>query len=162
MTGANFSSWFTQNTAGSFAAEVFYSIIPPGATGTGRLTELSDGTTTNFLAMLPAFSTNQYQLASTIASVAGTSLIAQSGATPPSVVVKAAYAYGGGSRFFCANAGAGAGPSPVVSTAGGIATVNQLGIGNRPDLTRALAGCMRRVRYWPRALSAAELQAITR
>jgi hypothetical protein len=162
MTGANFSSWFTQNTTGSFAAEVFYSYIPPGSTGTGRLIELSDGTTANFLTMLPAFATNQFQLASTIASVAGAGLIASTGPTAPGSIVKAAAAYGGGSRFFCANAGSGAGPSTVTSTAGGIATVNQLGIGNRPDLTRALAGCMRRVRYWPRALSAAELQAITR
>jgi hypothetical protein len=161
MTGTNFSSWFTSNAAGSFAAEVFYSIIPPGATGTGRLIELSDGTTANFLSMLPAFSTNQYQLASTIASVAGTSLIASSGTTPPSVVVKGATAYGGGSRFFCANSGGGSGPSPVVSTPGGIATVTQLGIGNRPDLARPLAGYIRRIRYWPRTLSATELQQVT-
>ena len=162
MTGANFSSWFTSNAAGSFAVEAFYSIIPPGATGTGRLIELSDGTTANFLAMLPSFSTNQYQLASTIASAAGTSLNAASGATPPSVVVKVADAYGGGSRFFCANSGGGAGPSPVLSTAGGIATVTQLGIGNRPDLARPLAGYIRRIRYWPRTLSASELQSVTR
>ena len=161
MTGTNFSSWFTTNAAGSFAAEVFYSFIAPGTTGTGRLIELSDGTTANFLSVLPSFNTNQYNLASTIASVAGTSLLASSGATPASVVVKVATAYGGGSRFFCANAGGGAGPSPVVSTPGGIATVNQLGIGNRPDLTRALAGYMRRIRYWPRILTNAEMQSVT-
>jgi hypothetical protein len=161
MTGANFSSWFTSNAAGSFAAQVYYNLIPTAAASAGRIIELSDGTTANFLTVLPQFLSNQYQLASTIASVAGTALNAASGATAPGSIANVSMAYGGGSRFFCANAGGGAGPSPVISTAGGIASVNQLGIGNRADLARGLDGCMRRVRYWPRALSAAELQSVT-
>ena len=159
ITGTNFSSWFTGNAVGSFAVQAMYSVIPPGAGGTGRLIELSDGTTTNFLGMLPSFPTG-FQLASTIASVAGTGLVAAAGAAAPGAVVNASAAYST-SRFFCANAGGGAGPSPVVSTAGGIAAVNQLGIGNRPDAGRGLNGCIRRIRYWPRALSAAELQSVT-
>jgi hypothetical protein len=53
------------------------------------------------------------------------------------------------------------GMGSVVSTPGGIAPlINQLGIGNRWDGIRAFGGHMRSVRYWSRALSDADLQAI--
>jgi len=153
ITGAGFSSWFS-NSAGSFALEVLWSVLLQTATLPTRMAELTDGTITNFLGVVAAFTTNQCQISSTIAGVGGTTLT-------PSVVpiigqaMKIGWTYGS-SRTASVNAGA------VVSTAGGIGTVNQMQFGNRVDLSRGGSVYIRRMRFWPVALSDAEIQEVTR
>ena len=77
-----------------------------------------------------------------------------SATTATNQIMKAAIAYGS-SRSASVNA------SPVVSTSGGVATVSQLNLGNRPDLTRGYPIYLRALRFWPRALSNAELISVT-
>jgi hypothetical protein len=157
MTGANFSSWFNAS-AGSFVAEASYPVAMPVAHA-GRFIELSDGTVANFLAVMPQFATAQAQIASTIASVAGTSLLPNTGSLTVDYPARAGVTYS--TQRTAAGKLAPGGMGPVVSTPGGIAPlINQLGIGNRADGQRPFDGHIRSVRYWSRALSDADLQAV--
>jgi hypothetical protein len=152
MTGANFSSWFN-NATGTFAVDVSFPTVS-FLTYNGRLFELSSGVVTNFLALLPLFVSNQYQFSSTIAGIPGVHAIAD-GATAAGALVRVCTSYGT-NRAVCVNTGTGA--SAVNSTPGGIATVSQINLGNRSDNLRGGAIHMRRMRFWPRVLSDAEMQ----
>lgn len=150
MTGTGFSSWFT-SAAGSIVEEVSFPFVVGGMNT--RLSEFSDGTTTNFLTLFPSF-TGAYVLSSTIAGAAGTAL-SPLGITTAGQVMRLGYTYGA-NRTAVVNGGA------VVSTPGGIApTVNQLQFGNRPDGVRGGIIHVRSLKFWSRAFSDAELQAAT-
>ncbi len=157
MTGTGFTSWFT-NAAGTFAAEAIYVGFSP--TVFARLIELSDGTSNNLLSWYPDVQTGgRYIVNSTIATVAGTNVII-AGMPLANVVNKVSISYGN-ARSMCLNQG-GAGPSAVASAPGVIATVNRLDFGNRgaaPDRPGNM--WLRRVSFWSRQFTDAELQAVT-
>jgi hypothetical protein len=150
ITGASFSSWFI-SSAGTIVEEVSFPAVVGGMNV--RLSEFSDGTTTNFLTLSPSFS-GAYALSSTIAGVPGTAL-SPLGTTTAGQVMRLGYTYGV-NRTAVVNGGT------VVSTPGGIApSVNQLQFGNRPDGVRGGIIHVRSMKFWSRAFSDAELQTVT-
>jgi hypothetical protein len=97
-------------------------------------------------------------IAVSVTSISGTSTVSNSfGTISQYVPAKMASSWNGTTNLGSLNAAA------VVSTAVGLPpALNVLCIGNvLAGSSFYLNGWMRRVRYWPRALSAAELQAVT-
>ena len=81
------------------------------------------------------------------------------GASATGSVQKVGASYNATTMAECANGGT---VSSLAITAAALTTATRVGIGNDPwGLTTAFCGWMRRVRYWPRALSNAELQQVT-
>jgi hypothetical protein len=155
MTGGNFSGWFNA-AAGTFAADTFHTIALPG--NLGRIIEVSDGTTSNSVQLIVDYVNSRHQCASTVATVStGSALI---GVLPAlNTEAKTTASYGTGLAL-CV--GTGGSPSAVVRAAGSVAgSLSQINLGNRPDILRCLSAHIRRLRYWPRELSDAEMQQIT-
>lgn len=149
------SPWFSQ-AAGTFISEAGYFNSVP-TTSFPAIVQLHDGTTNNFLIWLYDPAGARFQLSSTIATVAGTT-IAVSQVPILGTPFKVDAWYDGTTRKLVSNVSGTQGQS---TTAGGIATVTTLQIGNRLDNLRAFNGHLRRLRYWSRALSVTELQSAT-
>ena len=147
------SAWF--NAAASSLAVDF--MVPNVVQQSRDPCGLTDGTSTNRLA-LRAISGGT-GIATTVTSISSVSTISTSlGLFSQNTVAKQAASWNGTTNLGCLNA------APVVSTAVGMPSgLNVLCVGNfLPASTiNCINGWVRRVRYWPRALSAAELQSVT-
>jgi len=144
--------WYSA-PAGTLVADAIWS---SPITNITRLAELSDGTTSNFISSILVAASNFYQCAMTVAGSAQTT--AQSSTYPPplGLPVRVGITY-----TTTAHQVSVAGQAPVSVANTGVPTITTMHIGNRPALDRALNGHICRVRYWPRVLSNAELQAVT-
>ena len=117
---------------------------------------ITDGTTTNRLALRPLVAGTG--ISATVTSISGASTVSASlGLFAANTSAKMASSWNGATNLGCLNA------APVVSTSVGLPpALNVLTIGNA--LTGSafyLNGWVRRIRYWPRALTNAELQSVT-
>ena len=121
--------------------------------------ELDDGTTNTLLGIRiqAAFQMNAFAFKANVLQ----GFLSGPAPTAAYTVLKAAASLDNQTTFICAVATNGASPStPTFTLSGGaLPTLTRLNIGN--GRTNAVNGWVRRVRYWPRALSNAELQAVT-
>ena len=145
------TGWFTLGPS-SLAAELMLS----NTVATNRdACVITDGTTTNRLGLRPLASGIG---AISVTSISGTTTTSASfGTASANVPAKMASSWSGTTNLGCLNAGS------VVSTSVGLPpALNVLTIGNvLAGSLLSLNGWVRRVRYWPRVLSNAELQSVT-
>ena len=124
-----------------------------GASDINTAVMLSDGTTNKLIAIRPRF-TNQIQ------GVVVDSGATQANFTPTSFVAnatfKSALSYGVNDFKYAVN-----GVSSADDTSGTVPTVTQLNLGVNGLSFQPLNGYLRRVSYYPRKFSSAELQTIT-
>jgi hypothetical protein len=151
------TGWINQ-LASSLQAEFMIPYSPVPAALGFVAAELDDGTTSTLLGIRLQSALQMNAFAFKANAVQG----ALSGPLPTAAnaVLKAAAALDN-QTFICAVATNGAIPGTTFTLSGGaLPTLTRLNIGS--GRTNAVNGWVRRVRYWPRALSGAELQAITR
>jgi hypothetical protein len=142
MTGTNFSSWFNPGQ-GSFYVDIYNE-----AATSVRVFTLSDGTITNQIWMGPDYGLAVYK---------NSAYQAQLGASPAQGVGKNAFSYAVNNFGYCRNGGA-----TATSTTGQLPTgINVLNIGSTAVNTGYMGGPLKRLTYYPQALSAAELQELT-
>lgn len=148
---SNIAPWFNP-AEGTFYAEGIFA--NPYTGGFPTLLELSDGTTNNRYLLRRSAG-----LVASIATTGGASNTAQAvTATPDGLVTRAALVYSPGAVGVCLN---GASPVVVVGPTS-ISGLSKLSIGFRASGNNEyIGGQIRAVRYFPRRLSNAELQALT-
>ena len=146
------AAWFNA-AQGTLVAE---GVLPfANATRTSYWANLSDGTTANTISLYVS-ATAQNVAALTVAS----SLNGSNGiAAPLGTVNKSAIAYTAGANLNAFNGASD--PSGTLGASAVPSGIARLDFGNRPDAARALDGWVRRVSYWSRTLSNAELQQVT-
>jgi hypothetical protein len=149
ITGANFSSWYRQDEGTIFTR--FAQIA-----GGGRMAELSDGTSNNFIALFNINATVKASFNAIVSSVnagridSGTALV-------PNVPISAAASISAGSRALSTD-----GALPVTaSTPASTPIVNQMRIGADAAGGFVNNGPIRRLTYWPQRLPNSTLQNIT-
>jgi hypothetical protein len=147
------AAWFNQAT-GSLAADAIW-VVPPSGPNNRLISEIDDGTTNNRV-----YLTNQAggAIVSMGQIIGGVVVLPNIGNLTPGAVAKMVAAY---SPLLLVGSMNGA---AVVSaaTSGVMATLTTVRFGGSAIVGSApLNGYIRRVRYWPRALSSAELQQVT-
>lgn len=150
-------AWFNA-VAGSLAVD-YTGTNPPPAGAQATVARLDDGTATNLVAIFYLPSSTQGRANVIAATVNQLNTLAIGAAnTLTGAINKAAIAYGGGGPWITtmnANVpGVGTGSTVLVSP-----TTLRLGVSVGGNWQ--LNGYIRRVRYWPRALSNSELQSVT-
>jgi hypothetical protein len=143
------TGWFTAGPS-SLAAEYMLAVV----SGASRdIASITDGTTTNRLLLRNSGTSVVF-----VTSIAGTTTTSNTlGTVSTNAVSKVAAAWNGAAGAGSFNGGA------VVSNSVGLpASLSTLTVGNlvAPNLFY-LDGYVRRVRYWPRALSNTEMQSVT-
>jgi len=143
------SPWFNASE-GTLYAE--YNI--PVAVQNQNAVALTDGTNNNRMIIRAANSSTQTIFIGVDTSV--TQWSAALAAAPTNATTKSSFAYATNDIAWVRNAG-----TVGTDATATIPTVNQLKLGADGDGTSRLSGWLRRVTYYPRKLSSAELQAIT-
>jgi hypothetical protein len=142
MTGANFSSWYNQ-AEGTLYAEA----IEKPDTATRLFASVSDGVTDIYST---ATFVNTGQIRAQGASSSGI------GSTPVGQPFKIAYSFTSGAQAGSVNG------SAVVTTSTVVTSVpNQLRIGSNQNGTSTWNSHVRKIAYYPRRLTNAELQGLT-
>ncbi|WP_454731841.1 MULTISPECIES: phage head spike fiber domain-containing protein [Cupriavidus] len=132
---------------GTFYAEW----VVPNDTGNHAPVALSDGSANNRLALF----TGAGQVRATV-NVSGATVLTLNGpAVAAGALCKAALGYSAAGHALCANGGA------AVTGAGAVPVVNQMAIGQTQAFTSMLGSTIRALRYIPRRMTNAELQALT-
>lgn len=148
MTGDNFASWYNA-VEGSFYSDAIGSV---GSSTVAFVGTANDGTTNNFIDVA------RYQptLRALVRVSGGPGLAANTGLSA-NAYQKAATSYTSNQLSMCAGGG-----SVVTAVLTGLPVVNRLDIGNDGQVSpRQLNGHIRRIAYFPRRLSNAELQGVT-
>jgi hypothetical protein len=145
----------TMPTAGWFnpaAISVVADVMPLAPSGAPTWISFDDGTNANRdVLYTSSLAVHQFQ-----ALGGATSFDATSGTLTQNAVNRMGAVWSAGRQLVAVN-----GSAPVVTAFASLPTVTTLRIGSNPSLAQA-NGAFRRVRYWPRQLSAAELQNATR
>lgn len=151
---------WVNTTQGTMACEeMFPQAIPSGSFPT--LINLSDNSSNNNINLFYDGTFTRYRASVAVGGVGGFDSFAGSSASViPAAVMKAAIAWASGSGAFEVNPGS----SPVAIYSAALTTppgLTTLAVGS--DAAGAVSGAryVRKVRYWPRALSSPELQAAT-
>jgi len=144
------SPWYNAS-AGTVYAEVGSA---PVNTIVQQVWYLSDGTTNNV--MFLRRNTSGFPSAAVTVSAVTQGDIISGGAVAGNATYKTAFAYATNDLAISTNANA-----VGTDTAASIPTVDRLALGANPSTTQLLNGYLRRITYYPRRLSNAELQAIT-
>ena len=149
-------AWFNA-AASSLAADFMVAQSPnPSRVNSRSPAGLGAGTDTNVIRLWGQLSNSSNAAISTAISDANTNS-ASLGATTANAVMKAAGAWNGTTAVGSLN-----GAAPASQSIGMPVGLNTLTIGDTsPGSANYLNGWMRRVRYWNRALSAAELRSVT-
>lgn len=142
------SPWFNA-TEGT----LFVEASPQASNVAGfNLAELNDATASNRIGLFKLSTTGNASLAVLVSGV--TQASTNSGAWTATGKLAGAYKL----DDFASSLN---GSVPATDTSGTIPTVTQLTLGRRGDGANILNGYLRRITYYPRKLSSAELQAIT-
>ena len=149
ITGTNFSSWYNQ-TEGTVFADAKVPTVPP-ATSLASVFALSDGTTSNRIAVYKR--ANADTSARLDVAVGGTSsAFINAGTFGFSNLTASCYRL----NDFAVSLN---GLTPVTDTLGPVPSVSRINIGSYADATFQLNGTIKRLTYWPTRL--ATLQAIS-
>lgn len=141
------AGWFNP-AAISVAADV----MPLAPSGAPTWISVDDGTNSNRNVLYTSsLAVHQFQ-----ALGGATSFDATSGTLTQNAVNRMGAVWSAGRQLVSVN-----GSAPVVTAFASLPTVTTLRIGSNPSLAQA-NGAFRRIRYWPRQLSASELQSATR
>jgi hypothetical protein len=149
MLGDNFANWYSV-TEGSLYAEY---LIPDIKQNQGAIA-ISDGTLNNRMIIRGGNSSTQTTFIGVTAGVA--EWVQSIAGAPVNSTTKSAFAYETNNIAWVRNAG-----TVGTDTSAAIPVVNQLRIGSDGDGTLILNGYIRRISYFPRRVSNAELQALT-
>jgi hypothetical protein len=150
MTGANFSNWYNQSEGTLFAESSTYTTVA----GDRRILSITDGTTNNQAGL--HYGTAGSVFISIVQSGGAFQYGPTEGVYGTTLDKRALALLAGGMRAATNGVLAIPSLSSVVMPIG----VNSMWIGNRNG-TQFLAGHIRRIAYWPRRLSNAELQGVT-
>lgn len=152
ITGTNFSQWYNQ-AEGAFVVE----IIPVSATTTSAqmIIDVNDGTINNRTRLFRATTTTAVSLSVNTSGSAQVSAIT-SGTFTQGAAKKAAVSYKI-NDFSVVGSGSAAG----TDTSGAVSVVDRLTIGAQYDNTGQLNSYIKRLTYYPQALTSANLQAVT-
>jgi hypothetical protein len=148
MTGANFSSWYNQ------AEGTLYAEASPQTSNalSYALIDVNNATASNRIGLFKLVTTGN---ASLVVQTSGTTVVlTNSGAWTASGKFVGAYAVDNFASVL--NGGAAA-----TDTSGTLPVVTQATIGARGDGGNQLTGTIKKLAYYPKALTAAELQALT-
>ena len=152
ISAANMAPWFNALTGSWFAEFVFQNPTSPNIRILASLGQPAGGSA-GMVFVDPAQHVAQYD--------GGTALVTTSPALVVNAVSKGASTWAAGTGQVCGNGGA------VLSGAmpGGFGTLSTLGvcflIPSNPGVTDNATGYLRRVSYWSRALTGAEMQTVT-
>jgi hypothetical protein len=150
MTGANFSSWYNQSEGTLFAD---YQVT---AGVNQRAFTVSDGTLSNVMNILV---TNSSGNGSSFAVTTAGSLVAS---VPANLVTQSATAYKVAGAYKADDVnGARNGTVGTTDVSAAIPAVDRAAIGASGAASQFLNGHIRRIAYWPRRLTNAELQGVT-
>ena len=143
------SPWFNA-TEGTLYAEW----LVPSVSGLRFIAEFDDGTDTNRITLLTNATAGQSRCPLVTVTTE------QAGIVAPDAAANTTYKWAG---VYAANdfIGASNGTLLTPDTTGAVPTVTLLRLGNRPSGAASLNGYLRRITYYPRRLSNAELQSIT-
>jgi hypothetical protein len=153
MTGTNFSTWYNQNQ-GTFYAEAF---------STNNVTNASDGVSkgvmgandnTNDNIIYIAYGGNRYYVARNAATIILSSGV---GTFTANASFKTAAVYSSGVNFNQARDGT----LGTAVTTGVAPTVSQLNIGRGLPSNGIFSGCIKKIAYYPLAVTNTNLQALT-
>lgn len=151
MTGSSFSDWFTQGQ-GTFYAEFQRPVV---VSASSRVLVASDGTGTNDLFIGTSSVPNHIAFLEA-ADITQASFTILSGAGAVDTVYREAVSFQEHDIAGSANGGA-----VVTDTVAAIPTFSQLDIGRMVGGTLYINGHIRRIAYWPTALSDANLVSLT-
>jgi hypothetical protein len=144
------AAWFNI-TAGTLDCEGIFNSLVSG--GTWSMASLDDGTINTLYGLRTA--TPNFLNGLSLAAAAVQATVTSAGAITAGAVTKGALAYAASSLALGCN---GAAYGPATPTAP-LAGLTRLAIG--AGRNSAINGCVQRVRYWPSALSAGQLQTVT-
>lgn len=150
MTGTNFSSWYNASE-GTLFAEVLNGVM---ADASQTSIHVDDTTTSNRVMLLR----NPSRIGTLTVTSGGVTQadISNGSASSDGATLRLAGAYK--ANDFAASTN---GATPGTDTSGTVPTVTQMIMGGRPAGANILNGWLRRIAYYPRRLSNAELQGIT-
>jgi hypothetical protein len=131
-----------------------YSVVGYNAGASNAAASFNDGTTANFIVVRTITSATQPNF--TVRTSAVSESLDVAAAIPVNTTVKSAGAYRVNDFAFSAN-----GSAVVTDTSGSVPVVSAFSIGSTVGVTNVLNGHLRRITYYPRRFSNAELQAIT-
>jgi hypothetical protein len=152
MSGSNFSSWYN-GSEGTFYTEVSFPVASYNTSNTYHF-ECSDGTSNN---RLIAFTGGN--VASLFVTPYGqTGAVSIGSGTTPSPNVSYRCGFFLETNNFAVTASAAA---PVTDNSGLTPAVNQINIGSNYSSTEQLNGWMKKLAYYPQAVTSAQLQALT-
>lgn len=151
MTGANFTSWFN-NGEGTFYSEVSFPAPAYNSSNTYHF-EASDGTASNRLIGYTGGSQAQM-----FVSNGGTTQAAIVSTSPPAINTsyRCAFLYEVNNFALSVNA-----QTPVTDTSGTVPPANKLNIAANYAASEPLNGWMKKLAYYPQAVTSAQLQALT-
>jgi hypothetical protein len=156
MTGTNFSSWYRADE-GTLYGEVTASNAADSGAQIRRIAELNDGTASNRILFGPAATVNGLRVQYTIG---GSNINGTNGQAVESIFpnAKIAVVYKSADYAFSPN-----GQTPTTSSDSRVALFNKLSIGNaHSDVALgSLNGTIKKLAYYPKRLTNAELQGLT-
>jgi hypothetical protein len=153
MTGTNFSSWFNIGQGTMYGEAISPNNVINDSTPVGKgIFSLNDGTNANLMVL--AYRGNQYLVLNNSATIISSAGI---GSLTANTLFKTAAVYATNSNFVQARDGT---VGTAVTT--GIApTVNQAWIGRGYASFGIFSGWVKKIAYYPQALTSAQLQALT-
>lgn len=147
------SPWFN-SVAGTVFVEA--DIMGIGATANARMLALTDGTTNNRNPLIYSGPTYAAAAQYRTGGVDQAVLTTPASTITPTVTFKIATAYATNDFVAVAN-----GATPITDTLGTVSTVTIMGLGSDPASSEKLNGHLRRITYYPRRMTNAELQTLT-
>lgn len=149
MDGTNFSSWYNASE-GTLQSEYIFNGVDAAYNNTSVM--ITDGTESNYIAVFgytPAYGWVQSSGATSFGSGVG-------GSTTSNTAYKLAVGYKVNDFASSLNGG-----TVATDNSGSVPTVNRMLIGRRVSLDRPLNGVVRRLLYYPKRLTNAQLQNLT-
>lgn len=156
MTATALSPWFNATQGTLYVETLKNSIITPTATYPAPATFSAGGTNRMGPYSTLTGAANQYRLNVTTAGAGVVELGGASTNVDVNVIAKQAYVYADNDYALCVN-----NSTAIPDTSGTVPIVSQFDIGNTTGNSNFFNGWIRKVKYYPKRLTNAELQALT-